>query len=83
MGGNHSQIPKGFPMTAQSTEYSPTIRARAHGFFNWFGEGLVKYMESRSRLDQVEMLESKSDAELAKMGLTRDRILQHVFRDLI
>lgn len=70
-------------MTAQGTAYAPTFRTRTHGFFGWLGEGLVNYMESRSRLDQIATLEAKSDAELAKMGLTRDRILQHVFRDLI
>ncbi|NHQ74277.1 hypothetical protein HAT86_07335 [Roseovarius gahaiensis] len=35
-----------------------------------------------SRRDQVDALETKSDAELARMGLRRDQIVHHVYRDL-
>lgn len=35
-----------------------------------------------SRRDQVDALEIKSDAELAFMGLRRDQIIHHVYRDL-
>ncbi|KUF12210.1 hypothetical protein [Pseudoponticoccus marisrubri] len=37
----------------------------------------------RARLREIIVLESRSDAELARMGLTRDQILPHVFRDLL
>ncbi|WP_374633444.1 hypothetical protein [Paracoccus sp. (in: a-proteobacteria)] len=70
-------------MAMQSTEFSPVSRPRAHGFFAWLGEGLVSYMESRSRHSQIAALEAKSDEELAKLGITRDRIVHYVFRDLI
>lgn len=52
-------------------------------FFAGIGNRLVKYSERHSRADQIERLEAKSDAELAGMGLSRDRIVQHVFRDII
>jgi hypothetical protein len=39
------------------------------------------YLEARARSAQIEALEAKSDGELARMGLTRDRIVAHVFRD--
>ena len=35
------------------------------------------------RYDEVLRLQAKSDAELAEMGLTRDKIAAHVFRDMI
>lgn len=35
-----------------------------------------------SRRDRIEALEAKSDAELAAMGLSRDQIAYHVYRDL-
>ncbi len=35
-----------------------------------------------SRMRQIEQLNALPDAELAKLGLTRDRIVHHVFRDL-
>ena len=44
--------------------------------------GLATYAHARSRRDQIEALEAKSDAELAQMGLKRDLIAYHVFRDL-
>jgi hypothetical protein len=37
--------------------------------------------EARSRSDRVAALMARSDADLAAMGLTRDRIVLHVFRD--
>lgn len=37
--------------------------------------------EAQSRADQIERLQALSDQELAKRGLTRDRIVHHVFRD--
>jgi uncharacterized protein YjiS (DUF1127 family) len=39
------------------------------------------HMRVRSRRDQIEALEAKSDAELARMGIRRDGIACHVFRD--
>ncbi|PTX48272.1 hypothetical protein IQ03_03147 [Gemmobacter caeni] len=45
------------------------------------GAALTRYGRIRSRADRVEQLQALSDAELAKLGLTRDRIVQHVFRD--
>ena len=37
---------------------------------------------SDARLREMERLQALSDEELAKRGLTRDRIVNHVFRDL-
>lgn len=52
-------------------------------FFAGIGNSLVKYSERHSRADQIERLRAKSDEELAGMGLSRDRIVHHVFRDVI
>ena len=43
---------------------------------------LDSYMMYRSRADQVMRLQAMSDAELARRGIARDRIVQHVFRDI-
>lgn len=34
------------------------------------------------RRRQIEALQAKSDADLAEMGIARDRIAHHVFKDL-
>ncbi len=50
------------------------------------GAGLIGRFEAHaykaSRRDQIDTLQAKSDAELAKMGLRRDQIIHHVYRDL-
>lgn len=44
---------------------------------NWF-EGRMRI---QSRRDQIEALERKTDEELSRLGLRRDQIAVHVFRD--
>ena len=41
----------------------------------------VALAEAQSRNGQIARLEARSDAELARMGLTREGIVAHVFRD--
>ena len=43
---------------------------------------MMKAAEASSRVHQVEALQAKSDEELARMGIKRDMIAHHVFRDL-
>jgi uncharacterized protein YjiS (DUF1127 family) len=56
------------------------------GFFARLVTGLERAMERsarvRSRRAQIEALEAKSDAELAQLGIARDQIAYHVFKDL-
>lgn len=65
------------------THFSPEIRQRIDAAFARLGQGVNAYVEARSRRDRIEALEAKSDADLARMGLTRDQIVAHVFRDVI
>lgn len=58
------------------------LRERVDAFFNSIGQGINAYAQYRSRADQVQALNAKSDDELAQMGLTRDDIPRYVFRDL-
>lgn len=41
------------------------------------------YAETRSRRARIVALSALSDAQLAHLGLRRDLIARHVFRDLI
>ncbi len=54
--------------------------------FAGVGAAIVNWMtalgEARSRHGQIAALEAKTDAELAAMGIRRDMIAHHVFRDL-
>ena len=46
-------------------------------FFSW----LTRIAESHSRVREIERLSAMSDAELGRLGLRRDQIVRHVFRD--
>lgn len=52
------------------------------GFFEGIGRGLTAYAERHARVDQINRLSSKSDAELAAMGLKREDIARYVYRDI-
>jgi uncharacterized protein YjiS (DUF1127 family) len=65
-----------------SAPRNTAIREKVDAFFASIGQGMNAYMERRSRMDQINNLEAKTDEELSKLGIKRDRIVQHVFRDL-
>ncbi|WP_417628908.1 hypothetical protein [Pararhodobacter aggregans] len=64
-----------------TTDFSPRMRAQIDRFFASLGQGFNAYLEARTRRDQIERLQMLSDAQLAEMGISRDRIVHHVFRD--
>lgn len=45
--------------------------------------GFIRYAERRSRMDQINSLNAKTDEELAGMGVNRDQIVHYVFRDYL
>ncbi|WP_353471832.1 hypothetical protein PVT71_11015 [Salipiger sp. H15] len=59
-----------------------SVRARIDAYFAGVGQGVNAYALRRARMYEILVLESQSDERLAEMGLTRDQILPHVFRDL-
>lgn len=42
---------------------------------------MARFIRAAARTEQIERLEAMSDADLADLGLTRDQIVLHVFRD--
>lgn len=64
-----------------TTDFSPRMRAQIDRFFASLGQGFNAYLEARTRRDQIERLQMLSDSQLAEMGISRDRIVHHVFRD--
>ncbi|GAB4258762.1 MAG: hypothetical protein Kow0013_00870 [Pararhodobacter sp.] len=64
-----------------NTDFPPRLRTQIDAFFVALGQGFNAYVEARSRRDQIERLTAMSDAELAKLGIRRDQIVHHVFRD--
>ena len=58
------------------------LMARIDALFANMGQGINAYMHRKSRMDQIEALNALTDAELAKIGITRDDIPRYVFRDM-
>ncbi len=59
----------------------------AHGFFHrlfsGIGSVLTLMSERDARYDRILRLHAKSDEELAAMGLKREDIVRHVYRDVM
>lgn len=66
---------------ATHSDVSTGLRAQLDRFFASLGQGFNAYLEARSRSEEIERLNALSDAQLARMGLTRNEIVYHVFRD--
>jgi len=69
--------------TTANTIPLPSLRARFGSFFAGLGQSFNAYVERRSRIDQIQALDAKSDQELAELGLQRADIPRYVFRDLL
>lgn len=46
-----------------------------------FGTFMLDMAEANSRSQTIALLNSKTDRQLADMGIARDDIVRHVFRD--
>lgn len=55
---------------------------RLDAFFTGLGLGFNAYSLRQSRMREIQNLNACSDAQLARMGITRDDIPRYVFRDL-
>jgi hypothetical protein len=70
-------------MALQTLNHAPaSLRGQIDAFFAGLGMGFNAYLERQGRIAEIERLNAMSDDELAKLGIARDRIPHHVFRDL-
>lgn len=68
-------------LTNPTPIFAPSIQRRLDAFFASMGQGFNAYVEARARRVQIEALYALDDTQLADMGLTREHIPHHVFRD--
>lgn len=71
------------PGAGQVTAPTPFLSARRavaviSGFFSGVMDVMVRVSERSSKMQQIEALQAKSDAELAQLGITRTDIPRHV-----
>ncbi|MFY0691156.1 MAG: hypothetical protein JXR14_04445 [Paracoccaceae bacterium] len=60
-----------------------SIFAEVFQFFARLGQSFQFAQEAQGRIAEMERLYAKSDAELASLGLKRENITQHVFKDIL
>ena len=68
--------------TNDSSFSGKAILSAIGSYFTAFGNAMVATSGNNARLQKVERLQAKTDAELKEMGIKRDDIVHHVFRDL-
>jgi len=69
-------------MSSNTTNISVMHALDGTGLRAWFVRALEAYARRRGRMDQIEALQSLSDAQLAAKGIRREQIVHYVFRDL-
>ena len=62
------------------TGFSP--RGMLSGVFDAIGRATTQYLDAKSHQAEYQDLIRLSDRELADIGLRRDQIISHVFRDV-
>lgn len=71
-------------MTTQATDITfekSALKSVLDAILAGLGRAFGTYLHQRSRIDQIDALHAKSDAELERIGLARDDIARFVFRD--
>ena len=61
----------------------PSLGTRLASFFVNLVEARARALQIEARGNELRRLMALDDAELARMGLRRDRVPSHVFRDLL
>ncbi|MDJ0827121.1 MAG: DUF1127 domain-containing protein [Rhodobacter sp.] len=59
------------------------LLARVGAWFAGLGRAVFVARAAEARVTEMERLTAMSDAELAKLGLRREDIARHVFRDIL
>jgi len=66
---------------ATATTNTTALDRETSGIWDAIARAFTNYARARSRTDRIEALQKLSDAQLAKLGITRDEIPVYVFRD--
>lgn len=72
-------------MTTATTriQHASGLSERVRGFFGGILDALLSISEVRRRAAEAERMMALSDRRLAELGLKRDEIVHHVFRDYL
>lgn len=68
--------------TTNITAHGFNLSGRISSFLSKLGAAMDAHARNHARIAQIERLQAKTDAELLEMGLKRDDIMRHVYRDL-
>ena len=86
-GGNPEDPSERFPQMShlhlQNGLLHDPLSERIDLFLAGIGQGFNAYPDRAARSRRISALSRRSDADLARMGLSRDRIVAHVYSDLL
>jgi len=74
--------PNSTPFIASARHAVVTTLQTIGSILAGFNHALMVNSAAGKKLELVERLQAKTDAELAEMGIKRDRIVHHVFGDI-
>jgi len=71
-------------MAFYTNEIEPPRKQNAfNGIFEAMGRMFESIADAQSRTDAVNRMQDMSDAELAKLGVSRNEIVRYVYRDIL
>lgn len=69
--------------TLHSSDLLHRIGAGVKKALSTLASGMISIASANRRMELVEKLQAKSDSELAAMGIRREDIVRHVFKDML
>ncbi len=69
--------------TLNSPVFAPRFVVTALAFLAGMAKAFAFASGAQARFDEIQRLQTLSDAELLQLGLTRDLIVRHVYGDLL
>ena len=69
--------------TAHTSDLPHRVFEGVQSFFAMVGRAMIAASTANRRLQTVERLSEKSDAELAHLGIKREEIVRRVFIDML
>lgn len=69
--------------TYSSPIFAPRIAGSVAAFFATLAHAFAMATGAQARFDEIQRLQALSDGDLARIGLSRDDIVRHVYADLL
>lgn len=69
--------------TLNTPFFAPRFVGSIMAFFGGIAKAFAFASGAQARFDEIQRLQALDDAELSRLGITRDAIVRHVYGDLL